>query len=106
MTAARAARGTTVSTIRSLIGGMLLANAVPHGANGVTGQRFPTPFADPPGVGLSSPALNVLWSAMNLAGAALVLRGAVRRPLALAAGAVGMALFLAAYFGSVAERRR
>jgi hypothetical protein len=29
--------------------GMFLANAVPHFVKGVCGNRFPTPFARPPG---------------------------------------------------------
>jgi hypothetical protein len=47
--------------------GMFLANVVPHYVYGVCGDRFPTPFADPPGKGLSSPAVNVLWALLNLA---------------------------------------
>jgi hypothetical protein len=48
------------------LGGMLLANAAPHFVNGVCGDRFPTPFARPPGKGLSSPTVNVLWAMFNL----------------------------------------
>lgn len=46
--------------------GSFLANAVPHFVNGVSGNPFPTPFADPPGKGLSSPLTNVLWALFNL----------------------------------------
>ena len=46
--------------------GMFLANAVPHFVHGISGDRFPTPFAHPPGKGLSSPTLNVLWALVNL----------------------------------------
>ena len=46
--------------------GMFLANFVPHFVKGVCGDRFPTPFARPPGRGLSSPLVNVLWSLLNL----------------------------------------
>jgi hypothetical protein len=54
-------------------GGAFLVNAVPHFVNGVSGRPFPTPFATPPGRGLSSPGLNVLWGTLNLAiGYALV----------------------------------
>ena len=42
-------------------GGAFLVNAVPHFVNGVSGRSFPTPFASPPGKGLSSPMVNVLW---------------------------------------------
>lgn len=46
--------------------GMFLANFVPHFVNGISGDKFPTPFANPPGKGLSSPTINVLWSLFNL----------------------------------------
>ena len=46
--------------------GMFLANFVPHFVNGVSGNGFPTPFAKPPGKGLSSPVVNVLWALLNL----------------------------------------
>jgi hypothetical protein len=46
--------------------GMFLANVVPHFVHGISGDRFPTPFAHPPGKGLSSPLVNVLWALLNL----------------------------------------
>jgi hypothetical protein len=46
--------------------GMFLANVVPHFVHGVSGDRFPTPFARPPGKGLSSPTVNVVWALFNL----------------------------------------
>ena len=46
---------------------MFLANVVPHFVHGVSGDRFPTPFARPPGKGLSSPTVNVVWALGNLA---------------------------------------
>jgi hypothetical protein len=46
--------------------GVFLANVVPHFVHGISGDRFPTPFADPPGKGLSSPTVNVLWALFNL----------------------------------------
>jgi hypothetical protein len=45
---------------------MFLANVVPHLAHGISGDRFPTPFAHPPGKGLSSPTMNVIWALVNL----------------------------------------
>jgi hypothetical protein len=47
-------------------GGLILANAMPHLASGVTGRAFQTPFAKPPGNGLSSSMVNVLWGFANL----------------------------------------
>ncbi|MGA7915293.1 MAG: hypothetical protein WCA00_08670 [Candidatus Acidiferrales bacterium] len=45
--------------------GAFLVNAVPHFTTGVTGRRFPTPFAKPPGKGESSPIIAALWAALN-----------------------------------------
>jgi small-conductance mechanosensitive channel len=52
--------------IACFFAGMFLANAVPHYVYGVSGDRFPTPFSSPPGKGLSSPTVNVLWALFNL----------------------------------------
>jgi hypothetical protein len=52
--------------IACFFAGMFLANVVPHFVQGVCGNRFPTPFATPPGRGLSSPTVNVVWSLFNL----------------------------------------
>jgi len=52
--------------IACFFAGMFLANFVPHFVQGVSGDRFPTPFAHPPGKGLSSPIVNVLWALLNL----------------------------------------
>ena len=49
------------------LGGVFLTNAVPHFVNGVMGRSFQNPFAKPPGHGLSSSAVNVLWGFLNLA---------------------------------------
>lgn len=46
-------------------GGMFVANAVPHFVSGVMGRPFQTPFANPPGHGLSSSTVNVLWGFAN-----------------------------------------
>lgn len=54
--------------------GMFLANVVPHFVQGVSGNPFPTPFAKPPGKGLSSPTVNVLWALFNLAVGYLLVR--------------------------------
>lgn len=51
----------------SLLAGMLLFNAIPHLVNGISGNAFPTPFANPPGKGLSAPEINVIWAFLNLA---------------------------------------
>jgi hypothetical protein len=46
--------------------GVFLTNAIPHFVSGVTGHPFQSPFASPPGQGLSSSMVNVLWGATNL----------------------------------------
>jgi hypothetical protein len=48
-----------------LFGRAFLANAVPHFVSGVMGQPFQSPFAKPPGKGLSSSTINVLWGFAN-----------------------------------------
>ena len=45
--------------------GLFLTNAIPHIIKGISGDKFPTPFAKPPGRGLSSPLVNVLWGVLN-----------------------------------------
>ena len=46
--------------------GAFLANGIPHFVNGISGRRFQSPFAKPPGVGESSPIINVIWGLANL----------------------------------------
>jgi hypothetical protein len=48
-------------------GGAFLANFFLHLIAGLSGRRFPTPFAKPPFRGLSSPDVNVLYALFNLA---------------------------------------
>ena len=45
--------------------GMFLANVVPHFVQGISGNHFPTPFAHPPGRGLSAPIVNTVWALAN-----------------------------------------
>jgi hypothetical protein len=47
-------------------GAAFLTNAVPHLVSGVMGRPFQSPFAKPPGQGLSSSTVNVLWGFFNL----------------------------------------
>ena len=50
----------------SFLSGLFLANTVPHFVKGISGDPFPSPFSKPPGKGLSSPLLNMIWSLFNL----------------------------------------
>ncbi len=54
--------------------GLFLTNTVPHFIHGVSGDFFPSPFAHPPGKGLSSPTVNVLWALANLVIGYILLR--------------------------------
>jgi len=56
-----------------IFGGMFLANAVPHLVAALMGRPFQTPFARPPGQGLSSSLVNGLWGVANLVIAWLLL---------------------------------
>jgi hypothetical protein len=47
-------------------GGAFLSNTIPHLVAGISGSPFQSPFASPPGVGLSSSLVNVLWGMFNL----------------------------------------
>ena len=87
-------------------GGAVLANTLPHLGNGISGHAFQSPFASPPGEGLSSSMVNVLWGLFNLGvGYVLVCRVGtfdLRNTLdvlALGAGIVVMSLMLARTFG-------
>ena len=52
--------------LAAFFAGGLLTNLIPHLVQGLSGNYFPTPFAKPPGRGLSSPLVNTLWAFANL----------------------------------------
>jgi hypothetical protein len=87
-------------------GGAFLANTLPHLGNGVSGHAFQSPFASPPGVGLSSATVNVLWGLFNLFIAYLLicrvgsfnLRN-TRHAVVLGLGILIMSIMLAHSFG-------
>ncbi len=54
------------SYVACFFAGMFLANAVPHFVHGISGDAFPTPFAKPPGKGLSSAPVNMVWALVNV----------------------------------------
>jgi hypothetical protein len=62
-----------VHLIEWFFGGAFLANSVPHIVNGISGRAFQSPFAKPPGEGLSSSVVNVFWGFFNLAVAYVLL---------------------------------
>lgn len=90
------------------LGGAFFANAIPHYVSGVTGKAFQTPFAKPPGKGLSSSTVNVLWAAFNTAIAWLLIfrvgnfnlfSGA--HNVCVGIGGLAMSLLLARTFGKL-----
>jgi len=90
--------------------GVFLANWVPHFVNGISGKRFQTPFASPPGVGESSPLVNVIWGMINFGiGLELILGVGdfvtyIRHAALMAGlGAFVTAVALAWYFGRLRQ---
>jgi hypothetical protein len=87
-------------------GGAFLANAVPHFVSGVMGQPFQSPFAKPPGQGLSSSTVNVLWGFANFVVAYLLIARvghfdlrAADQVIAVGAGILLISLMAARQFG-------
>jgi hypothetical protein len=87
-------------------GGAFLTNAVPHFVSGVMGRPFQSPFAQPPGEGLSSSTVNVFWGYFNLVvGYVLTCRvgdfdlRSTDQVVALGLGVLLMALLTARLFG-------
>ena len=87
-------------------GGAFAANAVPHFVSGAMGRAFQSPFAKPPGEGLSSATVNVVWGFLNaVVGYLLVQRvgafdaRAISHVLAFGLGVLFIGLFSAHHFG-------
>lgn len=87
-------------------GGVFWTNAIPHFVSGITGRSFQSPFAKPPGEGLSSATVNVLWGFFNVvAGYLLVLRvgsfqaRTTSHIVAFGLGALLISIFTARHFG-------
>jgi hypothetical protein len=87
-------------------GGALLANFVPHFVAGVSGSPFQSPFASPPGEGLSSSTVNAAWGLLNIFIAYLLLARVGKFEIRrwphfgiFAAGVVAMSMMLAHHFG-------
>ena len=87
-------------------GGIFLTNVIPHFVSGMMGRPFQTPFAKPPGEGLSSSTVNVLWGLFNaIVGYLLVVRvgnfdlRSMSDVLALGLGALLISVLMARHFG-------
>jgi hypothetical protein len=92
--------------ISYFFGGAFLVNAIPHFVSGVSGHPFQSPFATPSGEGLSSAMVNVLWGALNIVFAYLLLcrvgtfeLRSTQHVLIAGAGALLMAIMAAQAFG-------
>jgi hypothetical protein len=101
------------SYLAEFVSGLFLANGVPHFVQGISGQRFQSPFASPPGVGESSPTVNVLWGFANIAAGFACLRAFEPQGAAVVAGwiVVGFGALLAGvvlsrHFGRVRSNLR
>jgi hypothetical protein len=86
--------------------GVFLANGVPHFVSGISGRKFQSPFASPPGIGESSPIVNVLWGFANfvigyllLTGIGHFTSGASIDSLVVGLGIVAISLVLSRQFG-------
>jgi len=87
-------------------GGIFAVNAIPHAVSGLTGRAFQSPFATPPGKGLSSSTVNVLWAFFNAGVAYLLILHvgvfqvrAISHVLAFGSGGLLIGLFSAHHFG-------
>jgi hypothetical protein len=90
--------------LAAFFAGFFLANVVPHFVHGISGDPFPTPFASPPGKGLSSPLVNSLWACFNLLVGCVLLRVSKTSPknkgllLALFIGILSVSIMLSIAF--------
>ncbi len=92
--------------ISYFFGGVFLANAIPHVVSGMMGRAFQSPFAKPPGEGLSSSTVNIVWGFFNAMVAYLLILHVGAFDLhstsdvfAMGMGAFLIALFSARHFG-------
>ena len=90
--------------IACLFAGGFFANVVPHFIHGISGDRFPTPFAHPPGKGLSSAPVNMVWALFNLVCGSLLFRfghvsgGDMRRLVIFFAGIAALSIMMSVQF--------
>jgi hypothetical protein len=88
-------------------GRLVFANGLPHFLHGMSGEKFQSPFAKPPGKGLSSPLVNVMWGFANFVVGYLLVKLDATEPrgvldiVAIAAGVLVMGVFLGLHFGRV-----
>ena len=95
-----------LTLVSYFFGGVFFTNAIPHFVAGTMGRPFQSPFAKPPGKGLSSSTANVLWGFFNaVVGYLLIAHVGVFHPraashiLAFGLGALLIGISLARRFG-------
>jgi len=93
------------------LGGGFLANGAPHFLHGISGERFPSPFASPPGKGESPALVNAVWGLVNFsAGYALIFEvgdfvfGLTRGSFMVGLGALLVSVALSVYFQKIRSR--
>ena len=91
--------------------GVFWANGVPHFMHGISGKRFQSPFASLPGIGESSPLVNVIWGLTNfIIGYVLIFKvgnfafGFTVDMLMTGLGAIATAITLSFHFGRLHGR--
>ncbi len=90
--------------------GVFLANVVPHFVHGISGDPFPSPFAHPPGKGLSSPTVNVVWALFNLVVGYILFRagkvstGDMRALVVFFAGIAAISINMSVHFSKKQSR--
>ena len=87
-------------------GGVFATNAIPHFVAGTMGRSFQSPFAKPPGKGLSTATVNVVWGFCNAVVAYLLVAHvgafnprATSHVLAFGVGALLISIHAARHFG-------
>src|SRR5271156_1411028 len=95
-----------IHLISYFVGASFLTNALPHFVSGSMGRPFQSPFAKPPGKGLSSSTVNVLWGYFNfVVSYVLICRvgnfdlRSTAHVVALGLGALAIGVMLARTFG-------
>ena len=95
-----------LALVAYFFGGAFLVNTIPHLVSGLQGRAFQSPFARPPGIGLSSSLINVVWGATNVVVAYLLIAwvGAfdLHNPVHVGVAGLGgllMGVMLARHFG-------
>jgi len=93
--------------LKFFFSGIFFTNAIPHFVHGISGKKFQSPIANPPGVGLSSAMVNILWAWTNIfAGFYLGFHkitpfASMDTAIAFIAGSIVVSITLAWHFGRI-----